>query len=499
MRLRRLSWTLLLWDSALTLSAILASVWVVRSAPPRELPWSAVAGVALIALAALLGRSANLARVWSHPLRRITETARSLSTGDFRARADAAQSEELAGLARSLNEVRDQLVGQVDTIDKQRRTLVALLAQIQEGVLVADGGGRIALVNPAAVRLLNLRTSGDAEPHPLTGIAVERCIPQHDLQQMLLARDPAAPPAGDEPGAPQQREARLTVETPHGVLHILARASDILLPEAEPGNDRSARGRLLVLTDITELARTLQIKTDFVTNASHELRTPLSTIRAAVEALAGLDLAREAATAQPFIERIDRHSARLVAMVSDLLDLARLESGASRFDPQPLRLAGVFEDLRERFAAPAAARGVSLVADVSAYPDAMVVVHPHLLRLTLDNLTDNAIKFSERGGSVRISCTRADDTVTIEVADAGCGIPDEDVERVFERFYQVQRARSGAERGTGLGLSIVRHSVAAMGGTIRLASALGKGTRITVALPAVIGAAGMIKNSSETP
>jgi signal transduction histidine kinase len=379
--------------------------------------------------------------------------------------------------------LRQRLAGQVSLIDNQRRMLQALIDDLHEGVIVAGPDGRIALLNPAAVRLLSVRTGADG-PRGLVGRPVESCIPQYVVQSLLSARAAASSPAPVLPDSePANEPTPLEIDGPGGKVHLHLRVSELTLADPDRGPTATAAGRVVVLTDVTALQRAIQVRSEFVANASHELRTPLATIRAAVEALLDMDLATEATAARQFIDKIDRHSARLEQMVADLLSLSRLEARRERFEPQTLQVCQVLEDLQARFAELLERRNVHWEAR-SDPPDAATIrVSPYLLRLTLDNLVDNAIKFTEPGGHVTVTFRRTADQAAFEVADDGCGIPPEEQERVFERFYQVQRSRSGPERGTGLGLSIVRHAVHAMHGTVRLESTPGCGTQVSVKIP----------------
>ncbi|MCG3127118.1 MAG: Alkaline phosphatase synthesis sensor protein PhoR [Phycisphaerae bacterium] len=422
----------------------------------------------------------SLARRWKRPLRRIIAAARRVADGNVRARVEVRGDDEFATAAYALNEMRDRLIERADASEAQRRMLASLLSQVHEGVIVVRPDGRVALMNRAAVRLLNLPMGITGDDIPCVGMAVERCIPQHDLQKMLLRGAWARLEPGDD--GERVDEQRLQIETAGGVRHVLARASDFVLPDRE-GSTRQP-GRLLVLTDITELVRSIQIKTEFVTNASHELRTPLASIRIAVETLMAMRLESEAAEAAAFLSMIDRNSSRLQALVSDLLALSRIESQAVRFRPESVEPRRELDELCGQFRPSAAARGIELLLDVDAGPRSEFLLSPHLLRLALDNLVDNALKFTERGGHVRVECRGGEREVVFRVSDDGCGIAEAEQERVFERFYQVERARSGGEeRGTGLGLSIVRHAVSAMRGSVRLESGLGRGTTVTITIP----------------
>jgi two-component system phosphate regulon sensor histidine kinase PhoR len=469
----------------------LGVVCVVHAQPGRIDRWlaqaPALAGVGLVVLLGAAALGLLVLRLWSRPLREIVDAARTLGRGDLSASAAVAGSGELDLLGRSLNQMRDQMLRNYQTIDRQRRVLESLLTQLREGVIVADASGRIVLINPAAVRLLSLPPEPRIEA--IIGMAVERCIPHHDVQQILCDRQGAgrpdalraAPP--EEPVGARAWEARMQVESESGVTHLLAHVSDILLTSPELPERAPSVGRLLVLTDITALTRTVQMKTDFVANASHELRTPLSAIRAAVETLERIDLAGDREAAEHFIRVIDRQRARLEALAGDLLELSRLEADAPRFQPVPIPLAELLEDVRAQFAQRISDKRLAWQVDLDGVDAGRFVTDPTLLRLVLDNLVDNAVKFSNLDGRVRIHCHAVDGAVSIAIADEGCGIAPEDRERVFERFFQVERARSGTEHGTGLGLSIVRHAAAAMQGEVTLDSELGAGTCVTVTLP----------------
>lgn len=440
------------------------------------------AGACATSLAAAGLITTSLSRRWGRPLRRIIAAARRVADGNVRARVEVRGDDEIAMLAYAVNEMRDRLLNRAEAIEAQRRMLTSLLSQVHEGVIVVRPDGRVALMNRAAVRLLNLPVGIAGDEIPCVGMAVERCIPQHDLQKMLLRG--AWGRRGENNDREGVEEQRLHVEAAGGVRHLLARASDFVLPDSDGSPLHPAAGRLLVLTDITELVRSIQIKTEFVTNASHELRTPLASIRIAVETLMAMRLESEAAEAATFLSMIDRNSSRLQALVSDLLALSRIESQAVRFRPEAVEPRRELDELCDQFRPGAAARGVELLLDVDVGPRTEFLLSPHLLRLALDNLVDNALKFTERGGHVRIECRGGQRDVLFRVSDDGCGIAEEEQERVFERFYQVERARSGGEaRGTGLGLSIVRHAVSAMRGNVRLESALGRGTTVTITIP----------------
>jgi two-component system phosphate regulon sensor histidine kinase PhoR len=244
----------------------------------------------------------------------------------------------------------------------------------------------------------------------------------------------------------------------------------------------SGRGVIALFHDITGLERLEQVRKDFVANVSHELRTPLAGIIGYADTL--LDGALEdVQNRRRFVEIIRSNAVRLSSIVADLLVLTELESGADPQEPEVIPVRGVMDTVLLTVDAEATARGVHLVRDE------MQDLHVAGRRLRLEqavlNLVANAIKFNRPGGEVRIRVTpTADGRVSISVSDTGPGIPSQDLPRIFERFYRVDRARSRDVGGTGLGLSIVKHVVEGMGGLVTVESQLGAGSTFTILLPA---------------
>lgn len=249
-------------------------------------------------------------------------------------------------------------------------------------------------------------------------------------------------------------------------------------------------GVVLTLRDVTELARAVQLKTDFVANASHELRTPLSSIKAAAETLG--EMVEEPPMAARLVQMIAANTTRLEELTRDLLDLSRLETPEASIELSTVRLGDLFESLVPVFEAPCKERNLRLVFEPS--PDASEFTSdPRLLSLILKNLIENATKFAYEGTAIRVVVSRASprDAVRIQVIDQGIGIPLNAQDRIFERFYQVDLSRAGgaSRRGTGLGLAIVKHAAKALGGTISVQSVWKEGTTMTVELPAIQPAA----------
>jgi two-component system phosphate regulon sensor histidine kinase PhoR len=239
---------------------------------------------------------------------------------------------------------------------------------------------------------------------------------------------------------------------------------------------------VLTFSDSTERQRLERVRRDFVANSSHELRTPLTSIRGFVEALedGALD---DPATAGRFLGKIHTHADRMTALVEDLLELSRLESGTRAPEWSETRPAAVAEEVVASFARTAADRGLSL--QHAEHGAATLVTDPERLRRILENLVDNAIKYTPSGGRVEITTSVGPGGgAVVEVRDDGPGIAPEHQERIFERFYRVDKARSRELGGTGLGLSIVKHLAESLGATVAVESEEGRGSTFTVSLPA---------------
>ncbi len=335
----------------------------------------------------------------------------------------------------------------------------ALLDSMLEGVLVLDEAGCVEHANPALLRLLGLeaepRGRPVAESVPVPGIA--------DLARRAIQH-----------GRITDHEVGLPGPAPRAF-----QVSAVALRDA----DRILAGTLFVFHDLTQHKRLEEQRRDFVANVSHELRTPLSLIKGYTETLLGGAMDQRD-TMVRFLHTIDRHADRLTFLIEDLLTISRLESGQVVMNMQPVFLRDVVEavldDLRRR----ANERSVQLRNEVPG----SIRVHGDGDRLqqVVLNLVDNAIKYGKPGGDVAIGARASEeDIVEAWVSDDGGGIPPEARERIFERFYRVDRGRSREQGGTGLGLSIVKHIIHAHGGEVRVASDVGKGTTFFFTLPRV--------------
>jgi two-component system phosphate regulon sensor histidine kinase PhoR len=242
----------------------------------------------------------------------------------------------------------------------------------------------------------------------------------------------------------------------------------------------STRGALAILHDVTEIERLERVRKDFVANVSHELRTPLAAIRGYAETL--LDGAlQDQENNHRFVEIIQAQATRLTNIASDLLTISELESNLAAPPPQPVSIRSALESALRTVESGARIRGVRLLSE--ELDDVQVLGNELQLEQVFVNLLDNAVKFNRPNGEVRVDAHSTDGTAQITISDTGIGIPSEDLPRVFERFYRVDKARSREMGGTGLGLSIVKHVIEQMGGTVAVSSQVGQGSRFTLTVP----------------
>jgi two-component system phosphate regulon sensor histidine kinase PhoR len=421
----------------------------------------AVFTATLTALGVALACGAAIAWVFSARIGRrvslIAAVAERYRRGDLTPTRLGFGDDELGTVARALDDSVQAVARQLGQQVRDRARMEAILAGMIEGVIVVDAQGRLQLVNDAARRMLRLGELGIGRPYieTIRLPAIAELVPQvldgetPDALQFSPPRDPsrtimanAAPAAG----APAQ----------HGVI--------------------------LVLHDITDLRRADQIRRDFVANVSHELRTPLTAIRGYVEALSEDDTTPE--DRRRFLDIVGRHTRRMERLVKDLLRLARLDAGQETLELSPCDTRALFNgvvaevtsaaDDKEQRIDVAIARGAETVrADAAKLHDA------------IRNLVSNAIAYSPERSTIRIQGSPAGDRrVDLVVADEGPGIPDDDISRVFERFYRVDKSRVRDPGGTGLGLAIVKHLVELHGGSVRVENGPSGGARFTITIAA---------------
>ena len=432
---------------ALPLDAVAAEIrWLHR------VVWTATGITLVIALILSMG----IARRISAPLVKLSGAANSIAQGDYGKKVLISSSDEVGALATSFNAMSEACAAQIAQMDRDREQLRAIFRSMVEGVLVLDAEQTILFANEAASQLLGV---------PLPSAQGQKIWQVFRHRQLNEAIDKIF--ASDEP-------YRCDLEWTAFDRRALALQGARL-----PGEPH--RGAVLVFHDITHLRKLETVRQDFVANVSHELKTPLAAIQATVETL--LDGAmHDAEHNTKFLERIRESGDRLHRLVQDLLSLARIESTLAPLEMEPIVLQSAVEACIGRHADRAKAKNLQLIAEpaqvaVSALGDAEALAE------LLDNLVDNALKYTPERGTVTLRWFAEDRHAVLQVVDTGVGIPEKDLPRIFERFYRVDKARSRELGGTGLGLSIVKHLVHALGGTIAADSQIGVGSRFTVRIP----------------
>ncbi len=417
----------------------------------------AVRRATLLALAVALVSALALAWLSSHLLGRrvnaIAAAARAYAAGDLSRPARDYQDDELGTVARVLDDTVRQLAGRMAEVAEEEARLAAILTGMQEGVLVLDAQGRLQMVNRAAQGMLGVDEAAVGRPY---------------LESIR------------HPGIVSSLRTALDGGHPDPVEFAVARPVRTLVARAAPISPTAAIGAVLVLHDVTDLRRADQVRRDFVANVSHELRTPLTAIRGYTEALA--DDSLDPAERERFMAVITRQAERMERLVKDLLRLASLDAREEPIENEACSLQELLHAV-VRDLSPTIEQKHQAV-DVGVSPEvATVVTDVAKLQDALRNIVENASNYSPAGSRIRVSAARENDRIVLRVEDEGPGIPEADLERIFERFYRVDKARSRESGGTGLGLSIVKHLVQRLSGEVRAANRPGGGAVFTVKLP----------------
>jgi two-component system, OmpR family, phosphate regulon sensor histidine kinase PhoR len=442
-------------------------VGVVRlSEPLKTIEWEIGAvyrhvAVAALAVALLFAAvTLYLSRKITRPLDEMRRVAERLASGDLSARMGISADREIASLSEAVNQMAIQLGERIQTITKQRGEQEAVLASMVEGVLAVDEHERIINFNQSAARLMAL------DGAKARGRSVQEAVRNPDLQAFVGRALASTVPVEGEVVLYGNTERHLQL---HGT--ALADAAGTRM------------GALIVLHDVTKLRRLETVRQEFAANASHELKTPITAMRACVETLADRDTSPE--DAARFIAMLGRHVGRLEAIVEDLLVLSKLEFDADhgRVPLEARPVADVLCRAMQNLALKAQEKGIAV--SVECPRELTAFLNDVLLEQAVGNLLDNAIKYSPEKTRVEVSARADGKDVEIRVSDHGPGIEKKHLDRIFERFYRVDSARSRALGGTGLGLAIVKHIALAHRGSVSVGSLPGEGSTFSIRIPEV--------------
>lgn len=452
-----LFWRLFLGGTALLASGFLLGRAVASGRVGAVLVWT-VALLAGVGVGLAAGRLAKRAR---------RLLARASTLGSTAQAGDAGRGDEFARLEACLDENEASFVEQVEQLKAERNRLTAVLGGMVEGVLAIDRDRQVLHLNAVAANWF-----GRPGPELAVGRPIYELSRQPEIAGALIeamekrkqvSRTFALVRLAGEDGGPNRFELNASP--------LLSSRRDGELVE----------GAVAVIHDITELERLESVRRDFVSNVSHELKTPLTAIHGYVETLLEADPI-DGPTRGRFLRKIRRQSNRLGALVSDLLTLSRIESSTEPPE-EVLDLRSAAGEVLNLLGPASEERGLELVAE---FPDEAVEVmgEEEAIRQALSNLVDNAVKYSSAGGRVLVRLQAENGRAVLEVEDRGPGIAGEHLDRIFERFYRVDRARSRQLGGTGLGLAIVKNVARRHGGGVEVESERGRGSTFRLWLPA---------------
>jgi two-component system phosphate regulon sensor histidine kinase PhoR len=415
--------------------------------------------IAIIGLVLIVGITLWITARKSSDIHELTDVANRIAGGEFDVRVLPRSSGEEADLTRAVNDLSDRLRNEMRRFEEEKQQLSIVFQNMADGAIITDALGRVLFINPAAARMLKY------DQKRAIGYSFAEVVRHHQLIELWqICRT-------------EGREAVAAVEIDRNLF---------LQAFVTPFEEHGSRGFLVILQDLTQVRFLQTVRRDFISNISHELRTPLAAIRAIIETLQDGAL-EEKEIANRFLDRASGELDTMTNMVEELLELARIESGEV-----PLRM--VETDVRdlvkvplERIQNQADREKINVVADIS---DGLprVLADAERMHRVVSNLLHNAVKFTSAGGTIRIAAYTEGDTpseVIVLVHDTGIGIPEEDLDRIFERFYKSDRARTRNVGGTGLGLAIAKHLVEAHGGHIWVRSKEGKGSTFFFTIPSV--------------
>ncbi|HET9400332.1 MAG TPA: ATP-binding protein [Candidatus Acidoferrales bacterium] len=458
----------LFWNLALLFTCLLAAALVATAAvSPGTLGhwpvWLAV-GILVVGAGAM---AMYVARSLSLRMKRLEQFAGRMAEGDFTPVDLDDHHDEISELSRAMNKMAVQRKEALHRLAAEHTQHIAILESMIEGVAVVNHDGRVVFSNGAFLQILLQSGAASTVSRPAaTGRLLVEAVRQTELLnavRQVLATG-------------QRVENEITV----GTLRPRTFAVTVS-PVRESVESGATQAAVLVLHDITELRRLERVRRDFVANVSHEFKTPLTAIQGFAETLLGGAL-DDTANRERFVTIIRDHSVRLARLTNDLLKLTQFEAGRMELDLRPVKICDIAASCVEtiHFQAEKKLHAVELQCPPDLPP---ALGDAGRIREVLTNLLENAVQYTPPGGHIDVSVERRDDRIVVTVGDDGIGIPRTDQERIFERFYRVDTARSREAGGTGLGLSIARHIVESHGGRIWLESDVGEGSKFHFSVP----------------
>ncbi|MGB9678667.1 MAG: two-component system histidine kinase PnpS [Thermoanaerobacteraceae bacterium] len=393
----------------------------------------------------------------SFQIKEITHVAEDISKGIYEHSLERSPIDEFNNLSLSINSMSYKFKETIETLYDRNAKLEAVLKSIVNGVIAFDLKERILLINDSAKRMLNVQDEDIIGRHILDVIRNSKL---HDIFEEIIKNK-------NTPNESQElnifNKTLKTYTSP--IIHQVT---------------QEKIGFVLVINDITEMKKLEQIRSEFVANVSHELRTPLTSIRGFLETLRNGAIDNPQ-TRDKFLDIIDFESERLTRLINDILTLSEIENVKDNFLSEKIDIDKEIEDIVYIMKDTAKNKDILLITDLECR-NVLLQTSKDRFRQMMINLIDNGIKYTPSGGFVKIITRQSDRKIIIIVEDSGIGIAKENIPRLFERFYRVDKSRSRKLGGTGLGLAIVKHIVESMKGNIKVESQLGKGTKFTIVL-----------------
>lgn len=391
------------------------------------------------------------------PIRAMEQFTRKLRQGDLQGSILLNTSDETKTLADNINYLVEELQSKIRLANEEKSKLMTALTSIDEGVLIVNIHESIEMVSPSLIHILK-------EPYgKIAGKTLMEAFRNADLQRLFLKF--------------RQSQETATGEITLGGLHPVILQVSISEIHGYPDEEKF----MVVFHNVTRLKKLEQIRTDFIANVSHEIRTPLTAIIGYLETLQNGAL-ESAEDARRFIDVMLRQAQRLHRLVEDLLTISKIELGEMEFHFEPILLSEMVDHVISLLEAKAKEKKISMQNDLTRDLPPMKADRDRLCQI-LVNVLDNAVKFTGSGGRVTIDAEVQDNFVVLRIFDTGMGIPKEELQRLGERFYRVDKARSRELGGTGLGLSIVKHLMLVHGGKMEIDSRLGRGTSVSLFFP----------------
>lgn len=416
---------------------------------------SLIAGLISIVVSLLVARSIT------KPIKEMQKQAVRIAQGDYSEKVDVQGHDELSQLAETFNKLSDRIEDAQDTMEAERNRLDSVLTHMTDGVIATDRRGKVITINEMALSLLNTTSEQAIGQSILTLLDLEE---EYTLRKLLETPEEIL----IDRSKSDSEEDRMTLR------------SDFAMIRRESG---FISGLVVVIHDVTEQEKTAEERRQFVSNVSHELRTPLTSVRSYLEALEE-GAWEDKSVAPEFIHVTLGETDRMIRMINDLLNLSRMDSGAQQMDLELVNFNELVDYILDRFDMMVnnQEKNYRIVREFTER-DLWVEIDTDKIMQVIDNIMNNAIKYSPDGGKIEVHLMETHNNVVLSISDEGLGIPKKDLEKVFERFYRVDKARARQQGGTGLGLAISKEVMKAHQGQIWVESVEGKGSTFYISLP----------------